>query len=223
MKAFSGGLSLKNIWKSAVLAAMVFSSMLFSVSEILAGEVAGKAPEQVGDFILGRSIDEFKNRIKKDSRMCIRYKDYLEEVEIKTCSGFKSGLISIANCSNTKEILRIKLKYADSSRKFFDTLLEHFKAQFGQPDKWKGDPFGVMLVWKWSFENEKGERISLILQNNTQDKELKMGNVVKLANTTRIERERECFLSKRASEEPVGKPVPLDFSKPEVWNYLIPR
>ena len=170
---------------------------------------SAKAPDQVGDFVLGKSIDEFKHRIKKDSRMCIRFQDYLDEVEVTMCAGFKSGLISVANCSNKDEIVRIKLKYMNSSKNFFNKLLKIFKEKFGEPDKWKGDPFGIVLVWKWSFKNEKGENISLILQHNNKDEDLKMGNVVKLANTTRIEQERDCFLKKKQQKITPVRHLPL--------------
>ncbi len=216
---FKGSIQKYSLFFCLTTALCAFFSM-----ETFAGEYTQtRAPVQVGDFVLGKSIDEFKHRIKKDTRMCIRFQDYLDEVEVTKCAGFKSGLISVGNCSNKDEIVRIKLKYMNSSKKFFNKLLKLFKEKFGEPDKWKGDPFGVVLVWKWSFKNDKGENISLILQHNTKDKELKMGNVVKLANTTRIEQERDCFLKKEAAKDKAGPPPPLDMSKPGVWDYLIPR
>ncbi len=185
------------------------------------------APKAVGGFTLGESIDRYDKRIKTESRMCIRYQDYLDEVEVHMCEAFKSGLISIANCDRKNRVVRIKLKYQDSSPKFYEKLLNRFKQKFGEPDQWKGDAFGVMVAWKWSFMNEAGERISMILQHNSQDEELKMGNVIKLANTSAIENEAACFKHKdKERKEKQHKKrglKPLDLSDPAIWEYLIPQ
>lgn len=187
------------------------------------------APKTVGGFSLGESIDRYDSRIKKESRMCIRYQDYLDEVEVHMCEAFKSGLISIANCERKNQVVRIKLKYQNESRDFYETLLKRFKKKFGEPDQWKGDAFGVMVAWKWSFKNENGENISMILQHNSQDEDLKMGNAIKLSNTTAIENESVCF-EKRGKEKRKGKGKNekknlkhLDLSDPAVWEYLIPH
>ena len=185
------------------------------------------APKTVGGFVLGEPIDRYDNRIKTESRMCIRYQDYLDEVEVNMCDAFKSGLISIANCDQKDRVVRIKLKYQDSSPKFYEKLLKRFKRKFGEPNQWKGDAFGVMVAWKWSFMNEAGERISMILQHNSQDEELKMGNVIKLANTSAIENEEECFEKQKKMKSMAlqrkKRLKPLDLSNPDIWNYLIPQ
>lgn len=185
------------------------------------------APNEVAGFILGESIEKFKDRIKSDSRMCIRYQDYLQEVEVRMCPAFKSGLICIASCDRINQIVRIKLKYRDASKDFYNTLLKRFKNKYGEPNKWKGDAFGVMVAWKWSFLNSKREKISLILQHNSQDENLKMGNVVKIANTTLIENEKQCFLKKKQenTKNMLDKKElePLNLSDPEIWEYIIPR
>ncbi|SLM32303.1 conserved exported hypothetical protein [Desulfamplus magnetovallimortis] len=212
--------------------AITILALMFALSpHVLAGDgVKGKviAPKHLGGFTLGESIDSFKERIKSDSRMCIRYHDYLQEVEVYMCPVFKSGLISIANCQEMDKIVRIKLKFQDDSRKFYDTVLKYYKNKFGEPDEWKGDAFGVVLAWKWSFVNDKGENISLIFQHNNQDEDLKMGNVVKLANTTLIENEEKCYnkskdSNKKKMQKQIKRMENMNLDSPELQEYIIPR
>jgi hypothetical protein len=88
--------------------------------------------------------------------------------------------------------VRIKLKYANPDKKFFNELLKRFKKRFGEPDEWRGDPFHVIVAWKWSFRDKDNNSISMILQHS-MDEEQKFGNSVKLTNTTFIEKERSCY------------------------------
>ena len=117
----------------------------------------------------------------------------LKEVETKNVEGFKSGLLSYGTCDKPGRIVRIKLKYADPTKKFYDTLLRHFKKRFGEPSEWRGDSFQVIIAWKWSFTDENNNRISMILQHNTMDEEQKMGNSIKLTMTNLVMKERHCF------------------------------
>ncbi len=57
----------------------------------------------------------------------------------------------------------------------------------------------MIIAWKWSFRDEKGNSISLILQHS-RDEEYKWGNSIKLTNTTLMEQERLCY-EKRNQEE----------------------
>jgi hypothetical protein len=131
-----------------------------------------------------------------DTALPIRYREYLMEVEIKKTEGFKSGLIWYGTCIEPNRIIRIKLKYADSSKRFFEKLLKQFKQRFDEPDEWRGDPFHVVIAWKWSFVDDAGNHISMILQHNTMDGEEKMGNALKLTLTDEIGRETRCYEKK---------------------------
>jgi hypothetical protein len=76
-------------------------------------------------------------------------------------------------------------------------LLKRFKKQFGEPDEYRGDPFHIVVAWKWSFVDKQNHRISLTLQHNSMDAEEKKGNAVKITDTTQIEEDGLCFQRKQ--------------------------
>ena len=82
-------------------------------------------------------------------------------------------------------------------KKFYKNLLKQFKQRFGEPEEYRGDPFKIVDAWKWSFTNQQNQSISLILQHNTKDEQEKMGNSVKLTNTTLIEQDLLCYKRKQ--------------------------
>ena len=155
------------------------------------------APHQLGGFVLDQDIKAFENRVIMDTALPVRYAENIEEVEIKPTQGFKSGLIAYGTCSKPGHIIRIKLKYAESSKQFYNDLLKQYKKRFGEPDEYQGDPFHVVIAWKWSFTDEHNHKISLILQHNAQDEDAKIGNAVKMTDTTLMEEDLECYKLKQ--------------------------
>jgi len=115
------------------------------------------------------------------------------------------------------------LKYADSTKKFYETLLKLVKERFGEPTEWRGDAFHVVIAWKWSFKDRENNSISLILQHNTKDEEEKKGNTVKLTVWNLIEEERTCF--ERKHPELQGKPRKHEHGRrgPVNWDRFVPR
>jgi hypothetical protein len=183
-----------------------------------------EAPHQVGGFVLGKNIDEYREMIKPETTLPIRYMGYLREIEIKETEGFKQGLIWYGTCAKPGRIVRIRLKYADSSRNFYELLLKEYKKRFGEPSEWRGDPFHVIIAWKWSFTDSENNSISLILYHNIRDEEEKKGNVVKLTMWNLIEEERRCFEKKHPQpEEKTGERMKPRHRGPVNWNMLIPR
>jgi hypothetical protein len=162
-----------------------------------AATIAAEAPRHLGGFVLGTQIEAFKEMVDMDSCLHIRYMEYIQEAEIRPLPGFKSGLIGFGTCADYGKILRIKLKYADGSKRFFNEMMKRLRQRFGEPDEYRGDPFHVLVAWKWSFEDPQGNRISLTMQHNTKDEEEKMGNAIKLTLTNQMERERACYEAKR--------------------------
>ena len=177
-----------------------------------------QAPKEIAGFILGSKIEHCEADLQMKTVLPIRYQPYLREVQIKSMGGFKTGLITFDDCADPGRILRIKMKYADSSKAFYQKLLKRFKARFGNDPEWRGDPFHITKAWKWSFRDEQGNRISLTLQHNLKDTQEKRGNSVKLSLFNGIEEARACFESAQAKEEP--EPTPA--SKVD-WDRLIPR
>jgi hypothetical protein len=167
-------------------------------------------------------MNDYKDLLKLDTILPIRYFETLKEVEIKEIEGFKTGLITFGTCSEPWKIVRLKFKYAESSKKFYNKLLKRFKKRFGEPNEWRGDPFHIVLAWKWSFTDKDNNRISLILQHNTRDQEEKRGNSIKMTMWNLIEKETLCHEKKRAE---TGKKSPKTGRKSKKidWNIFIPQ
>ena len=182
-------------------------------------------PHQVGGFVLGENIRDYREMVIMESELPIRHQEYLHELEIRDMEDFRSGAIWVGNCLDPGRIIRVKLKYFDSSKEFYKSLLSRFKKRFGEPSEWRGDPFHIVIAWKWSFIDNKKNRISLILQHNTKDREEKIGNAVKLTMTNLIEEERLCH-EKRSSASPKNSKMQKHATKgPDSinWDRLIPR
>jgi len=194
--------------------------LLFIPGMTLAG-----APQQIGGFVLDQDIKKFEDRVIMDTALPVRYAENIEEVEIKFTQGFKSGLIAYGTCDQPGHIVRIKLKYADSSKKFYKNLLKRFKKRFGDPDEYRGDPFKIVDAWKWSFVNRQNHRISLILQHNSKDEEEKLGNSVKLTNTTLMEEDLLCYKNKQLDYRERLRQREWKAVKPgkSGWELFLPR
>lgn len=183
----------------------------------------GAAPREVAGFALGTLISEVAERVELETALPIRYMECLKEVEVKDIPGIKTGLIAYGTCAHPGRILRIKLKYADSTKAFYEKLLARFKERFGAPTEWRGDPFHVVKNWKWSFVDAENNRISLHLSHNELDREEKFGNAVKMTLTSGIEEELECFKRRHPDfREPRPERAEAAGGSPD-WERLIPR
>jgi hypothetical protein len=204
-------------WLTAVLVLWI----LLSAAPLSAGET----PLEIAGFALGADIGGLAGRLQMDTVLPVRYQEYLEEVEIAPLPGFKSGLIAYGTCAAPGRIVRVKLKYIDASRAFYDALLARVERRFGKPSAYEGDPFHIVVEWKWSFVDAQGNRISLHLSHNNQDIEEKYGNAVKLTRMSAIEEERACHMRKHPREKQ-GKGyrrVPLTSMTQEDWQRFLPR
>jgi hypothetical protein len=203
----------------------VLSFVLTLFFFLVAGLAYADAPSQVGGFVLNQDIKKFEDRVIMDTALPVRYAENFEEVEIKFTRGFKSGLITYGTCDQPGHIVRIKLKYADSGKKFYKDLLKRFKKRFGEPTEYRGDPFKIVDAWKWSFVNKQKQNISLILQHNTKDEQEKMGNSVKLTNTTLMEKDSSCYKNKQLDYRERLRQREWKAVKTEAsgWELFLPR
>jgi len=187
--------------------------------------LAGEAPHQVGVFVLNRDIADFKDYVIMETALPIRYMENIKEVEVKPIKGFKSGLIAYASCTAPGHIVRIKLKYKDSSKTFFENLLKRVKKKYGEPDEYRGDPFRILIAWKWSFTDDEDNHISLTLQHNTLDAEEKKGNAIKLAMTNLIEKDQDCHKRKALEHREKFRQRDWKVIDPGLsgWDLYVPR
>jgi hypothetical protein len=187
------------------------------------GLTMAQTPHQVGGFTLHTDIQGYADQVVLNSALPVRFAEFLQEVEIKPNAAYRSGLIAYGACAKPGNIVRIKLKYADSSKAFFNELLTRFKKSFGDPSDYRGDPFHILIAWKWSFVDADQNKISLILQHNTQDDEEKIGNAVKMTLTSQMDQEQRCYEQKHAPSDPAaGSSTAVKGGKSQ-WELLIPR
>lgn len=194
---------------------------VFALLALCTAAAAGDPPRAIGAFTLGQPIEEMDGSVQMETALPIRYMEVLEEVEIRPAPAYRSGLIAYGTCASPGGVVRIKLKYADGSRGFYEKLLERFTERFGKPTEYAGDPFHVVIDWKWSFTSADGRRTTLHLSHNSLDREEKFGNAVKMTLVDAIEDEIDCYRKRhpdvRSREaEPSG-----EAGTP--WEALIPR
>ena len=187
--------------------------------------LAGDTPRQIAVFVLNQNISEFKDYVIMETALPIRHMENIEEVELKSMEGIKSGLIGYATCAAPGRIVRIKLKYKDPSKKFYEELLKRIKDKFGKPDEYQGDPFHIVVSWKWSFIGKKNERITMTLQHNTMDTEEKIGNSIKLTDRTLIEEDLKCYRAKALDQRQKLRHRDWKVMTPGLsgWDLFVPR
>ncbi|MGE5256157.1 MAG: hypothetical protein ACM3KE_05765 [Hyphomicrobiales bacterium] len=203
------------------ISAMLVAAIILAATSVRSAE----APLSVAGFTLGQPIKEYGDRVYMETALPVRYMENLREVEIVPQEGFKSGLISFGTCRKPGTIVRIKLKYADGSLEFYEELLKRFKQKFGEPDQYQGDAFRVFISWKWLFTDSQHNRISMILQHNSEDEEEKIGNVLKLTLPNQLEEDARCFreqehdrLKKIRQRTSIARP-----SGESQWSRFIPN
>ena len=189
----------------------------------ITGTCLAEVPHQIGPFVLNEDIAKFADYVYMDTALPIRHMESIHEVELRPVKGFKSGLIAYGTCAVSNHIVRIKLKYKDDSKKFFDKLKKLITKRFGESDEYRGDPFHIVIAWKWSFVNEQNQKISLTLQHNSRDEEEKMGNSIKLSMTSLISEERKCHyesMDKTLTAKDKAQPIVMDRTG---WDLFCPR
>lgn len=197
--------------------------LMISICYFVVPNAFSQVPNDIAGFSLGKNIKDYENKLRLNTIFPIRYAEFLKEVEIKSIPGYKTGLITYGDCAVPGRIIRIRLKYEDSSREFYNNLLDRFKKRFGKPDRWRGDPFHVLVAWKWSFTDTNGNRISMILQHNIEDTTKKLGNVIKLAVLDFEEEEIRCYEKLQVDEKsPQELQQPARKAVPD-WDLFIPR
>lgn len=171
-------------------------------------------PTEIGGFKLGEFITDYPQ---------VEYSEYLKEVVVNDWHGFRKGIISYGTCAYPGRIVKIRMKYQNSSKNFYDELLKKYKSKYGKPTEWKGDAFGVLYIWKWRFVDKDNRRVNLILQHNLQNDDENVGNMVKISFPELMEEERFCvidfFEKNKTAEE---KETIKQRMKPD-WDYMLPR
>ncbi|MFO7597085.1 MAG: hypothetical protein R6W92_12180 [Desulfocurvibacter africanus] len=178
---------------------VVLLSALF-LSGVPGALAATTAPKTLAAYTLGQDISAAAEYLDMDSAQTIWNQEWFKQVEVKNLPGFRNGYLIYGNCNMPGKILRIKLKYDDSSLAFFERLQKILQDRYGRGE-WRGDPFGTLHSWKWGFTDEKGDSISVILQHYSgADTSYTEGNSIRLANRSSLTREKACGEAKEKDE-----------------------
>lgn len=183
---------------------------LFSAGTVLAVE----PPKTIGTITLGSDISDYPD---------IQYTNYLKEKIVVDWHGYKKGIVSLGMCVYPNTILRIRLKYENSSKGFYKKLLKEFKKRFGTDAEWKGDSFGILHAWKWKFVDKNNDIVHLILQHNSKDKNQTIGNQVKLFYPAKIEEERLCFIKTCEEANKAKSSEQQTILHDDNWQLMIPQ
>ncbi len=189
---------------AAILQILIFATTVFSI----------EVPKEIGGFRLGEDITEYSD---------IEYSNYLKEVVVTDWHGFRKGVISYGICAAPGKIVRIEMKFENSSKELFDVLLKKYKEKFGKPEVWGGDAFGILSKWKWIFTDENHHTVNLILQHNLKNHNENIGNLVKLYYPEREEEERLCFIEQCQINKDEEQQQRMRERKELNWDYVIPR
>ncbi len=171
-------------------------------------------PTEIGGFTLGEGLEGLEG---------VQSSSYLKEIIVTNHYGFRKGFLLLGTCKYKDKVLRIRLKYNDSSLTFFKELLKRYKKQYGEPDEWKGDSFGIVRIWKWFFTDDKGRKVSLSLQHNSHNSNENIGNLVKLTFSELLEEERECLNAAHKAKKADMSTEEIEAMKKPDWLYMIPR
>ena len=173
-----------------------------------------EVPHEIGGFKLGEYITDYQS---------IEYPDYLKEVAVNDWYGFRKGIISHGTCAYPGQILKIRMKYQDSTQEFYQILLDKYRDRYGKPTEFKGDAFGVLYIWKWRFVDDKNRRVNLILQHNLLNDDENVGNMVKLSYPELVEEERWCVIKFFEKNKTAEEKKEIKQRKEPDWNYMMPR
>ncbi len=188
----------------------VFFIVIFLPQQAVSADV----PHAIAGIHLGSNVENYQN---------IEYSNYLKEVVVTDWHGFRKGVISYGICHSPGNIVKIRMKYEDSTKKFFNSLMKRYKKKFGPPTEWKGDSFGIKHMWKWKFKDKDGQIVNMILQHNLQDSSENMGNMVKLSYPEMVENERLCFIRYCDETKNSQEKMKKELLKETGWDYLIPQ
>lgn len=178
-------------------------NILLSASVVAAGQ---NAPESIAGITIGKDVSTIHSLLDMESEASPWQQGYISRIEVRDMEGYKGGYVVVGKCKRKDTVLRMKLKYKDGSMSFFNKIYAKIEKRFGQPNDWRGNPFGTLKVWKWSLNDKQGN-ISLILQHfSGEDDSITNGNSIRLSRPSWIKEEEECW--DRINPPVEEKPIP---------------
>lgn len=170
---------------------MLLMAVVLAASTAFAAE---GYPTSLAGFTLGSDIEKYDEYCNPDTAIPVSDAPFLSESLIKgdVLPGVRGGSLSFGNCKNRGKLVRIKLKFYDRGKGFFENLLKRYEKSFGKPDHYLGDAFKNVIAWEWLFKNIRGEEVSLILMWS-RDQEVRPGVSIKMTQETLMQAELQCY------------------------------
>lgn len=154
-------------------------------------------PVEIAGFRLGDGIEKHETRLDREITEQELVRPYLTISALLPVPGFRTGYVTYGNCTTSGRIVRIKMNYEDGREKFYQRVLNALKKRYGEPQEWRGNPFGNLRTWKWSFTDGVLGDISLILQHYSgSDGAYTKGNSIRLAAHSLAKAEGDCYYAK---------------------------
>jgi len=164
--------------------------------------LAQSAPLEIAGFRLGDDVKNVAQAIEEGKTEVDINRQYLTTVLIKFVPGYRSGYVTFGNCAAPGRIARVKMNYENESRDFYEKLLAALKKRYGEPQQWRGNPFGTLRIWKWSLRDNALGDISIILQHYSgEDDTFTKGNSIRIAATDMLDQERDCWRAKHPEKK----------------------
>ena len=196
--------------------------ILFLILAIPGYAGAAKMPLSLAGITLGEDISTIGDFCDSESDLQLADERHLSEMLLrpKFVPGIMNGAVAYAACSQKGRIVRIKLRFDNSSISFYHDLRRRYEQAFGKPDEWRGDPLQTVISWKWSFSDGAGQRVGIEL-THSRDDDYKIGNFVKMTLRSLWEEEAACFNRSKASlGMETNSPTPADQLD---FGQLVPR
>jgi hypothetical protein len=196
--------------------------ILFLILAIPGYTWAAKMPLSLAGITLGEDISTIAEFCDSESDLPLADERHLNEMLLRPgfVPGIMSGSVAYAACSQKGRIVRIKLRFDNSSISFYHDLRRRYERAFGKPDEWRGDPLQTVISWKWSFSDGSGRRVGLELTHSSDD-DYKIGNFVKMTLRSLWEEEAACLNHSKVSQGMEASfPTPVDQLD---FGQLVPR
>lgn len=199
--------------KTTLLKNILMACLLMFAASIAQAK-APQVPISIAGIALGNDVTSYPDIIESN---------FMKDVVVTDWHGFRKGVISYGICRYKNTILKIDMKYENKTKEFYNTLLKKIKSQYGDPDTWSGDSFGLKYIWKWNFTDKDNNRVTLKLQYNGKDSNETIGNIIKLSYPDKIDDERRCFIEMCAETKASLDATYLEERKRSDWSHLIPE
>ena len=181
------------------------ATLIIVLSFFWALNVWAQAPSSLAGFELGADKDKYTQKLDLDRVNPAPDEVFLEEIPLLTHAipGVRIGYLYFGRCEKPGQLIRIKLKFDDNTKGFFDQMLDLYSKAWGNPASYRGDPFQNHVSWKWSFKRQDGERVSLVL-SYSRDPQDRFGNMVKMSLRNAWNQEKDCWDQKHPYKESGG-------------------